>query len=145
MQSNCLQSATHHKYDKYVEDAVVYLAVDSVNLSVLVLQFWAHVNCHVTQVADHRVHLPHVLLHLIFTSIICDPRFEYYWQRFNSATFLDIMHCLNYFTVPVPLLKKALCYLLFHYQSGSWKTDYSYHFVSTFWEKKLWYWINSKF
>lgn len=70
-----------HEHDK---DAVVYLAVDSVDLPVLVLQFWTHVNCHVAQVAYHRVHLSHVFFHLIFTSIICDPRFEYCWQWFKQ-------------------------------------------------------------
>lgn len=94
-----------HKHD---EDAGVYLAVDSVNLPVLVLQFWAHVNCHVAQVAYHRVHLPHVLLHLIFSSIIRDPRFEYCRQWFKSAIFLNIVHCLKNFSVP--LLNNAWSY-----------------------------------
>lgn len=50
-----------------------YLAIDSVDLSVLVLQLGAHIERHVSQITDHRVHLAHVLLHLIFPGVVRDP------------------------------------------------------------------------
>lgn len=49
------------------------LAVDAVHLAVLVLQLGAHVQRHVAQVADHGVHLAHVVLHLVFARVVCYP------------------------------------------------------------------------
>lgn len=49
-----------------------YLAVDPVDLPVLILQLAAHVDRHVPQVADHRVHLAHVLLHLRLARVVRD-------------------------------------------------------------------------
>ena len=49
------------------------LAVDAVDLPVLVLQLRAHVDGHVAQVADHGVHLAHVLFHLVFPGVVGDP------------------------------------------------------------------------
>lgn len=60
----------YHK-DKHI--GVRYLAVDALNLAVLVLEFGSHVERHVTKVTDHSVHLTHVFFHLIFASIICYP------------------------------------------------------------------------
>jgi hypothetical protein len=50
-----------------------YLLVDSVHLSVLVLDFRAHVDGHVAQVADHGADLAHVLLHFILARVFGDP------------------------------------------------------------------------
>ena len=49
-----------------------YLLVDSVHLSVLVLDFRAHVDGHVAQVADHGADLAHVLLHFILARVFGD-------------------------------------------------------------------------
>lgn len=49
-----------------------HLAIDPVDLPILILQLAAHVDRHVSQIADHRVHLAHVLLHLCFTSVVRD-------------------------------------------------------------------------
>lgn len=49
-----------------------HLAIDPVNLAILVLQFTAHVDCHVPQVTNHGVYLAHVILHLVFARVICD-------------------------------------------------------------------------
>jgi len=51
---------------------VTHLAIDPVDLPVLVLEFAAHVDRHVPQVTDHRVHLAHVLLHLLLARVVCD-------------------------------------------------------------------------
>lgn len=53
-----------------------YLAVDAVDLTVLVLELGAHVECHIAQVADHSVHLAHVLFHLVLACIIRYPLYE---------------------------------------------------------------------
>lgn len=50
-----------------------YLSVDPVDLPILILQLWAHVQGHIPQVSDHGVHLAHVLLHLVLTRVICYP------------------------------------------------------------------------
>lgn len=50
-----------------------YLAVDAVDLAVLVLQFGAHVERHVAKITDHSIHLSHVLFHFILASVICYP------------------------------------------------------------------------
>lgn len=47
-----------------------YLAVDPVDLPVLILELAAHVDRHVPQIADHRVHLAHVLLHLPLARVV---------------------------------------------------------------------------
>lgn len=49
-----------------------HLAIDPVDLPILVLELAAHVDRHVPQVADHRVHLAHVLLHLGLARVVCD-------------------------------------------------------------------------
>lgn len=49
-----------------------YLAIDPVDLPVLILELAAHVDRHVPQVADHRVHLAHVLLHLPLARVVRD-------------------------------------------------------------------------
>ena len=51
----------------------MYLGVDSVELVVLVLNFRAHVDGHVTQIADHGAHLAHVALHFILAGVLGDP------------------------------------------------------------------------
>lgn len=53
---------------------VTHLAIDPVDLAVLVLQLAAHVDRHVPEVADHRVHLAHVLLHLGLARVVRDLR-----------------------------------------------------------------------
>lgn len=49
-----------------------YLAIDPIDLPVLILELAAHVDRHVPQVADHRVHLAHVLLHLPLARVVRD-------------------------------------------------------------------------
>lgn len=51
---------------------ITHLAVNPVNLPILILELAAHVNRHVPQVADHRVHLAHVLLHLTLACVVRD-------------------------------------------------------------------------
>ncbi len=50
-----------------------HLLVDSVDLSVLLLDLAAHVDGHVSQVGDHAGHLRHVLFHLVLARVLCDP------------------------------------------------------------------------
>lgn len=52
--------------------AITHLAVDPVDLPILILELAAHVDRHVPQIADHRVHLAHVLLHFPFARVIRD-------------------------------------------------------------------------
>lgn len=52
--------------------AVTHLAVDPVDLPILILELAAHVDRHVPQIADHRVHLAHVLLHFSLARVIRD-------------------------------------------------------------------------
>lgn len=49
-----------------------YLAVDPVDLPILILKLATHVDRHVPQVADHRVHLAHVFFHFPFARVICN-------------------------------------------------------------------------
>lgn len=49
-----------------------HLAIDPVDLPVLILQLAAHVDRHVSQITDHRVHLAHVLLHLRLAGVVRD-------------------------------------------------------------------------
>lgn len=46
-----------------------YLAINSVNLPVLILQFAAHIDSHVPEIANHGVDLSHVILHLALSSV----------------------------------------------------------------------------
>lgn len=52
---------------------LTHLAIDPVDLPILILELAAHVDRHVPQIADHRVHLAHVLLHLALARVVCDP------------------------------------------------------------------------
>lgn len=49
-----------------------HLAINPVDLPILILQFAAHVDRHVSQITDHCVHLTHILFHLSFTGIVCN-------------------------------------------------------------------------
>jgi len=49
-----------------------HLAIDPVDLPILILELAAHVNRHVPQIANHRVHLAHILLHLILARVVRD-------------------------------------------------------------------------
>jgi len=57
---------------KFADLVLTHLAIDPVDLPVLVLELAAHIDRHVPQVADHRVHLAHVLLHLLLARVVCD-------------------------------------------------------------------------
>lgn len=59
------------KFDRLFESSS-HLAIDPVDLPVLILQFAAHVDRHVPQIADHRVHLAHIILHLVLAGVVCD-------------------------------------------------------------------------
>ncbi|CAD0203873.1 unnamed protein product [Chrysodeixis includens] len=67
-----VRALVRQSYPRFVRFA---LAVDAVDLAVLVLQLGAHVERHVAQVTDHRVHLAHVLFHLVFTGVVCYPSY----------------------------------------------------------------------
>lgn len=51
---------------------LTHLAIDPVDLPVLVLELAAHVDRHVPQIADHRVHLAHIFLHLRLAGVVRD-------------------------------------------------------------------------
>lgn len=65
-----LHNAQIRRIWKGYRDGEHYLAIDSIDLPILVLQLGSHVESHISQIADHCVHLTHILLHLIFTSIV---------------------------------------------------------------------------
>lgn len=67
-----IRNRVPHRPD-ITEDGLSYLPVDAVDLSVLVLELGAHINRHVAQVADHGVHLAHVVLHLILARVVRYP------------------------------------------------------------------------
>lgn len=48
------------------------LAIDPVDLAILILELAAHVDGHVPEIADHRVDLAHVILHLVFARVVRD-------------------------------------------------------------------------
>ena len=47
-----------------------YLVIDTLDLSVLILQLRAHIDGHVTQIPDHGINLSHILLHLLLASVV---------------------------------------------------------------------------
>ena len=53
--------------------ALAYLLHDPVDLAVLGVDLVAHVQGHVTQVADDPAHLLQVLVHLVFPGVVCYP------------------------------------------------------------------------
>jgi hypothetical protein len=53
---------------------ITYLAVNPINLCILILKFWTHVESHISQVSNHCVNLTHIFFHLVFTSIVGYPR-----------------------------------------------------------------------
>lgn len=57
---------------KHNSDPFPHLAIDPVDLPILILQLATHIDRHVSQITDHRVHLAHILLHLRFTGIVRD-------------------------------------------------------------------------
>lgn len=59
------------------------LAIDPVDLAILILELAAHVDGHVPQVADHRVDLSHVVLHLVFSRVV--RYLAYVTARHNHA------------------------------------------------------------
>lgn len=60
-------SLVGHLYPRLVRFT---LAIDPVDLPILILELAAHVDRHVSQIADHRVHLAHVVLHLPFARVV---------------------------------------------------------------------------
>lgn len=48
------------------------LAIDPVDLAILVLQLASHIDRHISQVTDHRINLAHIFLHFAFTSVSCN-------------------------------------------------------------------------
>lgn len=59
-------------FPKLNSDPFPHLAIDPVDLPILILQLATHIDRHVSQITDHRVHLAHILLHLRFTGIVRD-------------------------------------------------------------------------
>lgn len=62
-----------------------YLAVDAVDLAVLVLELRSHVESHVAQVSDHGIHLPHIVFHLVFARVVRYPGSETADVGFNNV------------------------------------------------------------
>lgn len=58
--------------EKTVHTSTQYLEVDAIDLPVLVLQLGAHINRHVAQITNHRVHLAHIILHLHLAIVVRD-------------------------------------------------------------------------
>lgn len=52
---------------------VQYLLHDPIDLAVLGVDLLAHVQGHVTQIANDPAHLLQVLIHLILPGVICYP------------------------------------------------------------------------
>lgn len=52
--------------------SIDYLSIYSVDLIILIFQFGAHVNGHIPQIANHRIHLAHIVFHFVFARIFCD-------------------------------------------------------------------------
>lgn len=50
-----------------------YLLVDSIELLILGANFTAHIDSHISQIADHCAHLSHIFFHLIFSSVFRNP------------------------------------------------------------------------
>lgn len=68
-----MPSATGRRYNvNPAATTSAHLAIDPVDLAILILELTAHVDGHVPQVTDHRVHLAHVLLHLGLARVVCD-------------------------------------------------------------------------
>ena len=66
------------------------LLIDPIELTILWTDLRAHINRHVAQIADHRWHLTHVILHLIFSCIFCDPETGRERERLSTNEFLSI-------------------------------------------------------
>lgn len=62
----------HAEADRRTREPPPHLAIDPVDLPVLILQLAAHIDRHVSQITDHRVHLSHVLLHLRLAGVVRD-------------------------------------------------------------------------
>lgn len=62
-----------------------YLLHDPVDLAVLGVDLVAHVQGHVAQVTDDAAHLLQVLVHLIFSGIVCYPENKYTKADVNTA------------------------------------------------------------
>lgn len=88
--------------DRGKKDVSTYLEIDTVDLSVLVLQLGAHVNGHVTQITYHGVHLLHVVFHLVFTGIVRYPS-DIATLRSESVTVVHytLRLVIDYFTIVV--------------------------------------------
>jgi hypothetical protein len=50
----------------------IHLAADAFDLLILVADLGAHVNGHISQIANHAAHLHQVLVHLVFARVIRD-------------------------------------------------------------------------
>lgn len=59
-------------FSKLKPDSFPHLAIDPVDLPILILQLATHIDRHVSQITDHRVHLAHILLHLRLTGVVRD-------------------------------------------------------------------------
>lgn len=62
-----------------------YLLHDPVDLAVLGVDLVAHVQGHVAQVTDDAAHLLQVLVHLIFSGIVCYPENKHTKADVNTA------------------------------------------------------------
>lgn len=62
-------SLVGHLYPRLVRFA---LAIDPVDLPILVLELAPHVKSHIPQIANHCVHLAHVVLHLRLARVVRD-------------------------------------------------------------------------
>lgn len=109
-----MQKKKNWKHANRIVARQTNLAIDSIDLSVLVLQLRSHINGHVSQIANHCVHLSHVVLHFFFTRIICYPKTHIQTQISRLITLC--MLALHYTIWLCKILKHrgAIC-ALWHY------------------------------
>lgn len=86
----------------------LYLCADFFDLLVLVFKFGTHIQRHVSQVTNHRVHLSQVFIHFRFSGVVCNPT--------RIHTFVCIT--LQYFVL---LINSKLNSNLLHYVSTLWR------------------------
>lgn len=112
-----------------------YLAVDTINLRVLVLQFWSHIKSHVAKVTNHCIDLAHVLFHLIFPCIICNSDKEKEKEIYNKIQHWEIwllLSCSTELTFQCSLLVDPVhCGHPWHAEVDCWRLCH-HHFPSRF-------------
>lgn len=86
----------------------LYLCTDFFDLLVLVFKFGTHIQRHVSQVTNHRVHLSQVFIHFCFSGVVCYP------TRMHTC----VCTTLQYFVL---LINSQLNSNLLRYVSTLWR------------------------